>query len=118
MARYLAKNVVASGVARRCEIQLSYAIGVAQPISVMVDTFGTGIVSDEAIMQFLCDTVELTPSAIIDKLQLRTPTFSETSSNGHFGASCAALPWEICDIAAEIAEAFHENFREYLYRAK
>ncbi len=102
MARYLAKNVVAAGAAQRCEIQLSYAIGVARPVSVMVDTFGTGVVSDELIMQAICDTVELTPSAIIGKLQLRTPFYSGTSAYGHFGANCKELPWEKCDIAAEI----------------
>ena len=105
MARYLAKNVVASGIAQRCEIQLSYAIGVAQPVSIMVETFGTGIVSDELIMRAIGDTVELTPAAIIDKLQLRTPFYCDTSAYGHFGANCKELPWEKCDIAANLLAA-------------
>lgn len=110
MARYLAKNVVASGIARRCEIQLSYAIGVAQPVSVMVETFGTGSVPDEHIMQAICETVELTPSAIISRLQLRTPLYSVTSAYGHFGLHCINLPWERCDIATDISDALNKKY--------
>ena len=109
MARYLAKNVVASGIAQKCEIQLSYAIGVAQPVSIMVDTYGTGIVSDELIIQAICDTVELTPSAIIDKLQLRKPFYSGTSAYGHFGTHCKELPWEKCDIASNLLASLNKK---------
>ena len=104
MARYLAKCVVASGLAKRCEIQLSYAIGVANPVSVMVDTFGTGLLSDHVIRQAICDVVELTPSAIISRLQLRRPIYKSTSAYGHFGANCKDKPWEQLDVAGQISD--------------
>jgi len=100
MARYLAKNVVAAGLADRCEIQISYAIGVAQPISLLVDTFGTGVTSDESIQKLIRDTVDLRPSAIIDKLNLRTPFYRHTASYGHFGSNTVDLPWEQTDLLA------------------
>ncbi|MDD6856385.1 MAG: methionine adenosyltransferase [Oscillospiraceae bacterium] len=99
MARYLAKNVVAAGLADRCEIQISYAIGVAQPVSLLVDTFGTGVTSDESIQKLIRDTVDLRPSAIIDKLNLRTPVYRHTASYGHFGSNAQGLPWEQTDFA-------------------
>ena len=100
MARYLAKNVVAAGLADRCEIQISYAIGVAQPVSLLVDTFGTGVTSDESIQKLIRDTVDLRPSAIIDKLNLRTPFYRRTASYGHFGSNTVDLPWEQTDLLA------------------
>ena len=100
MARYLAKNVVAAGLADRCEIQISYAIGVAQPVSLLVDTFGTGVTSDESIQKLIRDTVDLRPSAIIDRLNLRTPVYRHTASYGHFGSNAVDLPWEQTDLLA------------------
>jgi S-adenosylmethionine synthetase len=84
-ARWVAKNIVAAGLARRCEVQLAYAIGVREPVSIMVDTFGTGQVSDAAITSAVRDVFDLTPAAIISSLDLRKPIFSSTSSYGHFG---------------------------------
>lgn len=100
MARYLAKNVVAAGLADRCEIQISYAIGVAQPVSLLVDTFGTGVTSDESIQKLIRDTVDLRPSTIIDKLNLRMPFYRHTASYGHFGSNTVDLPWEQTDLLA------------------
>ena len=98
MARYLAKNVVAAGLARKCEIQIGYAIGVAQPVSVSVDTFGTGIIGDDEIRDLILATVDLRPAAIIEKLRLRTPFYRNTASYGHFGANTRDLPWEQTDL--------------------
>jgi S-adenosylmethionine synthetase len=86
-ARWVAKNIVAAGLARRCEVQLAYAIGVRDPVSIMVDTFGTGQVSDTAITTAVRDVFDLTPAGIITALDLRKPIFSATSSYGHFGRS-------------------------------
>lgn len=94
MARYLAKNVVAAGLADQCEIQISYAIGVAQPVSLLVDTFGTGKLPADRIRELILKTVDLRPSAIIDRLSLRTPFYRHTASYGHFGSNTAELPWE------------------------
>lgn len=99
MARYLAKNVVAAGLAEKCEIQISYAIGVAQPVSLLVDTFGTGRIPEEQIRNLILDTTDLRPSAIIEKLSLRTPFYRNTASYGHFGSNTAGLPWEQTDLA-------------------
>ena len=85
MARYIAKNVVAAGLADRCEIQLSYAIGVAEPTSVYVDCFGTNKAPEEKISKAIRDTFKLTPRGIIETLSLRTPIFSPTAKHGHFG---------------------------------
>ena len=98
-ARYVAKNIVASGVAKRCEIQLSYAIGVAQPTSIMVDTFGTGKLSDEKIIQIIKDNFDLRPAGIIKMLDLRRPIYKQTASYGHFGRNDLDLPWERTDKA-------------------
>ena len=98
MARYLAKNVVAAGLARKCEIQIGYAIGVAQPVSVSVDTFGTGTIGDDEIRDLILNTVDLRPAAIIEKLRLRTPFYRNTASYGHFGANTRDLPWEQTDL--------------------
>ena len=96
-ARYAAKNIVAAGLAKRCEIQIAYAIGVAHPVSVNIDTFGTNTVAEEKIYQLLMDNLDLRPSAIIDRLDLRRPIYSQTAAYGHFGK--AGLPWEQCDLA-------------------
>ena len=98
MARYLAKNVVAAGLAHKCEIQIGYAIGVAQPVSVSVDTFGTGTIGDDEIRDLILNTVDLRPAAIIEKLRLRTPFYRNTASYGHFGANTRDLPWEQTDL--------------------
>ena len=98
-ARYVAKNIVASGVAKRCEIQLSYAIGVAQPTSIMVDTFGTGKLSNEKIIELVKENFDLRPAGIIKMLDLRRPIYKQTASNGHFGRNDLDLPWERIDKA-------------------
>ena len=98
MARYLAKNVVAAGLADRCEVQLSYAIGVAHPVSVLVDTFGTEKVDREKI-QALVSTVDMRPAAIIKRFDLRSPRFSKVSCYGHFGENAKDMPWEKTDLA-------------------
>ena len=102
MARYLARNVVAAGLANRCEIQLSYAIGVAQPVSVLVDTFGTGKISNEEIAERLMKAVKLTPSAIIEKLNLRKSMYEGIAAYGHFGEHAAQMPWEGTELAEMI----------------
>ena len=92
MARYIAKNIVANGFAKKCEIQLSYAIGVAKPISIYVDTFGTGTISDNEIIKKITSNFKLTPRGIIDSLDLRKPIYKQTTNYGHFGKD--NLPWE------------------------
>ena len=96
-ARYVAKNLVAAGLAKRCEIQLSYAIGVAQPTSVMVDTFGTGVKSEAEIEAIIRENFDLRPAGIIKMLDLRRPIYKQTSSYGHFGRNDLDLPWEALD---------------------
>lgn len=98
-ARYVAKNIVAAGVADKCEIELAYAIGVASPVSVMVDTFGTGICDDEIIAEVVKKVFDLRPAAIIDKLNLRRPIYSKTSNYGHFGRIDDDFTWEKTDKA-------------------
>ena len=98
-ARYAAKNLVAAGLASRCEIQLSYAIGVARPTSVMVNTFGTGKLSDEKLTDIVRDTFDLRPAGIIRMLDLRRPIYKQTASYGHFGRNDLDLPWERLDKA-------------------
>ena len=93
-ARYVAKNIVASGLARKCEIQLSYAIGVAKPTSIMVDTFGTGKVSDEKLVEIIRENFDLRPAGIIKMLDLRRPIYKQTAAYGHFGRNDLDLPWE------------------------
>lgn len=99
LARYLAKNVVAAGYAQRCEIQLSYAIGVAQPVSVLVETFGTETISKEKIRALILGTVDMRPTAIIRRFGLRSPIYSKVSSGGHFGLNAQSMPWEKTDLA-------------------
>ena len=96
-ARYAAKNVVAAGLARKCEIQLAYAIGIAEPVSILVDTFGTGAIDDEKIADLVSDTFEFTPGGIIKALDLRRPIYRQTSAYGHFGRTDVDLPWEHTD---------------------
>lgn len=98
-ARYVAKNIVASGLADRCEIQLSYAIGVAQPTSIMADTYGTGKVSDEKIVDIIRENFDLRPAGIIKMLDLRRPIYKQTAAYGHFGRTDVDLPWEKLDKA-------------------
>jgi len=98
--RYAAKNVVAAGLARRCEIQVAYAIGVARPISVHVDTFGTGVIPDEAICRLVDEQFDFKPAAIIRELDLRRPIYKQTAAYGHFGRSDLNLSWERTDRTA------------------
>ena len=100
MARYMAKNLVAAGLATQVQVQLAYAIGVAEPVSVRVDSYGTGVISDEAMTALLRKTCDMTPAGIINKLQLRRPIYSPTAAKGHFGVE--NLPWEATDLAAEL----------------
>lgn len=96
-ARYVAKNIVAAGIADKCEIQLSYAIGVAHPTSIMVDTFGTGKVSDEKIVEIIRENFDLRPAGIIKMLDLRRPIYKQTAAYGHFGRNDLNLTWEALD---------------------
>ena len=96
-ARYVAKNIVAAGLADKCEIQLSYAIGVARPTSIMVDTFGTGKLSDEKLVEFIRENFDLRPAGIIRMLDLRRPIYKQTAAYGHFGRTDLDLPWEKLD---------------------
>ena len=97
MARYMAKNLVAAGFAKRCQIQLAYAIGVAEPVSVQVQTFGTGNQSDEELVRLIRDKFDLTPKAMIDALELRAPRYKKTASYGHFGREESSFTWEQLD---------------------
>ena len=96
-ARYAAKNIVAAGLAKKCEIQLSYAIGVAQPTSIMVDTFGTGKLSDEKLVEIIRENFDMRPAGIIKMLDLRRPIYKQTAAYGHFGRNDLDLPWEKLD---------------------
>ena len=105
MARHVAKNIVASGLADRCEVQLAYAIGVSEPVSVNVDTFGTGKIDDEQICELVRQTFPLTPSGIIKYLDLRRPIYRKTAAGGHFGRSEPEFTWEKTNMAAKLSEA-------------
>ena len=96
-ARYVAKNIVAAGIAEKCEIQLSYAIGVAQPTSIMVDTFGTGKIHDDKLVDIIRENFDLRPAGIIKMLDLRRPIYKQTAAYGHFGRTDLDLPWEKLD---------------------
>ena len=102
IARYMAKNLVAAGLAKQVQVQLAYAIGVAQPVSLRVDSYGTGVVSDEKLTELLRKTVDLTPGGIIRKLDLRRPIYSATAREGHFGV--ADRPWEQTDLAETLKQ--------------
>lgn len=104
-ARYVAKNIVASGLAKKCEIQLSYAIGVAHPTSIMVDTFGTGKVSDEKLVEIIRENFDLRPAGIIKMLDLRKPIYKQTAAYGHFGRTDVELSWEKTD-KAEVLKSY------------
>jgi len=101
-SRWIAKNIVAAKLAKRCKIQVSYAIGVAQPISIHVDTYGTGIMSDEKIAKIVSTVFDLRPAAIIDSLKLKRPIYRETARNGHFGRNLPNFTWEKTDKVAQI----------------
>jgi len=103
-ARYVAKNVVAAGLADRCELQIAYAIGVARPVSVSVETFGTGKIADEKIVEFVLNTFDLRPAGIIKALDLRRPIYRQTAAYGHFGRTDLDLPWERTDKANVLRE--------------
>lgn len=103
-ARYVAKNIVAAGLAKKCEIQVSYAIGVANPISIMVDTFGTGKLPDDKIVDIIRENFDLRPAAIIKTLNLRRPIYSQVAAYGHFGRNDLDLPWEKTDRASDLAK--------------
>ncbi len=96
-ARHVAKNIVAAGLAKRCEFQISYAIGIVEPISVMVDTFGTGVVPDEQLTQLVLECFDLTPGGIIKRMELRKPIYTKTAAYGHFGREDETFPWELTD---------------------
>ena len=105
MARYIAKNVVAAGLARRCHIELAYAIGVSHPVSVLVDSQGTGVVSDEKLSAIVRDLFDLRPGKIITKLDLRRPIYEQTAAYGHFGRTDVDLPWEHTDMVEALKAA-------------
>ena len=111
--RYIAKNIVAAKLAKKCEIQLAYAIGVAKPVSVMVDTFGTGVLDDEVLAEIVEENFDLRPAAIIEKLGLRRPFYRQTAAYGHVGRTDIDLPWEKTDkVEALIESAGTKNIRE------
>ena len=102
MARYVAKNLVAAGLARRCQVELAYAIGVSEPVSIVVDTFGTGTVSDDRLTELVGRSFDLRPGKIISYLNLRRPIYEQTAAYGHFGRPDLDLPWEHTDMAAKL----------------
>jgi S-adenosylmethionine synthetase len=104
MARYIAKNIVASGLATRCEVQLAYAIGVAEPVSVMVHTFGTGVVEEERLVELVRENFHLTPKGMIEHLKLRRPIYRMTAAFGHFGRTEPSFSWEHTDKAEALRE--------------
>jgi S-adenosylmethionine synthetase len=105
MARYIAKNLVAAGFASRCEVQLAYAIGVAEPVSVAVDTFGQGTVEHSRIVELIREHFPLTPRGMIDHLKLRRPIYRKTAAFGHFGRTESTFTWEATDKAEALREA-------------
>ena len=108
MARYIAKNIVAAGLAKRCEVQLAYAIGVAQPVSIRIETFETGIVSESRLVQAVRQLFDLTPDGIIRTLALRRPIYKQTAAYGHFGRQDVVLPWEQVNKVDELKAAIAE----------
>jgi S-adenosylmethionine synthetase len=106
MARYIAKNIVAAGLATRCQIQLAYAIGVVDPVSVMVETFGTGTQDDESLEQYVRDNFKLTPKGIIETLDLKRPIYAKTAAYGHFGRTDVEFPWEGIRVIAKIDQSW------------
>ena len=106
-ARYAAKNIVAAGLAKKCEIQIAYAIGVAKPVSVLIDTFGTGVIDEEKISQLVSDNLDLRPAAIIEKFKLRRPIYKAVASYGHMGREDIDVPWE----KLELVEIFKKAIK-------
>ena len=102
---YIAKNIVAAGIATECEVQLAYAIGVAEPVSVCVDTFGTGKLDSEQIANLIVDHFDMRPAAIIKKLELRKPQYRELAAYGHMGRTALGVRWEDTDKAEELSKA-------------
>ena len=107
LARYMAKNLVAAGLADKMQVQLAYAIGVAEPVSVRVESFGTGRISEERMTELLRKTVDMTPAGIIHRFDLRRPIYSATAANGHFGVE--DRPWERTDLAETLKELAQVN---------
>ena len=105
MARYAAKNIVAAGLAKKCQIEVAYAIGVAHPVSILVDTYGTGKISDEQLSALVSQFFDFRPAKIIEKLDLRRPIYEQTASYGHFGRTDVDLPWEHTDLAETLKNA-------------
>ena len=105
MARYVAKNIVAAGYAKRCQVQLAYAIGVAEPVSLLVETYGTGTLPDEKLEDMVCSTFNLTPRGIIDHLDLRRPIYRQTAAYGHFGRAEPDFTWERVDQAERLTQS-------------
>ncbi|MDF2684272.1 MAG: methionine adenosyltransferase, partial [Brevibacillus sp.] len=103
-ARYVAKNIVAAGLADKCEVQVAYAIGVAQPVSIAVDTFGTGTVSEEDLVKLVRKHFDLRPAGIIKQLDLRRPIYKQTAAYGHFGRNDLNVPWEQTDKADSLKQ--------------
>ena len=119
MARYIAKNIVASGIAKKCEIQIAYVIGIANPVSVNINTFGTGIIDDDKIAEIVTDTFDMRPSAIIKNLNLCRPIYRQTASYGHFGRNETEFSWEKIDKAEMLKERVFftkNNGEEYICR--
>ena len=109
MARYIAKNVVAAGLADKCTVQLAYAIGVAEPVSVLIDSHGTGTIDDERISDIVRENFTLTPKAIIEALDLRRPIYKATARFGHFGRKNGEFSWEVTDKAEALRTAAEEH---------
>ncbi|HPR94462.1 MAG TPA: methionine adenosyltransferase [Syntrophomonadaceae bacterium] len=103
MARYIAKNIVAAGIADNCEVQLSYAIGLAEPVSLRIDDFGTGKIPIDKVRDYIIETVDMRPMAIIRKFELYRPIFSKLSCYGHFGENAKDMPWEKCDMTEQLS---------------
>ena len=109
MARYLAKNIVAAGLAKRCEVQLAYAIGLSDPVSVEVDTFGTGRASEEKLTEWITKNVDMRPAVIIKRFELRKPVYRRLACYGHFGENAGDMPWEKTDIAQKLQQELHSS---------
>jgi len=104
MARYIAKNIVAAKLASECEIEIAYAIGVANPVSILINTHGTGVISDEKIEALVGKYFDLRPAAIIERLALRRPIYKPVAAYGHFGRNDLDLPWEHTDMANTLSQ--------------
>jgi len=105
MVRYIAKNIVAAGIAKRCEVQIAYAIGIAEPVSIMVDTFDTGVVPDDKISKAIREVFELKPAEVIKSLNLLRPIYQKTAAYGHFGREEQEFTWERTDKVEQLRSA-------------